>query len=62
MMVMVVDAGGGTTDVTVHEVHEVGGQAVLKEAVRTKGALCGGVLVDEAFRWVGGMDFHCPEG
>jgi molecular chaperone DnaK (HSP70) len=51
MTVMVVDVGGGTTDVTVHNCQDVGGKAVLAEAVSAEGALCGGVLVDEAFRW-----------
>jgi molecular chaperone DnaK (HSP70) len=50
MTVMVVDAGGGTTDVTVHACRDVGGQAVLEEPVATEGSICGGVMVDEAFR------------
>jgi molecular chaperone DnaK (HSP70) len=50
MNVMVVDVGGGTTDVTVHACREVGGQVVLSEKVVAEGALCGAVLVDEAFR------------
>jgi molecular chaperone DnaK (HSP70) len=54
MNVMVVDVGGGTTDVTVHACQSKGGgsQVVLAEAVVAEGALCGAVLVDEAFRWV----------
>jgi molecular chaperone DnaK (HSP70) len=52
MTVMVVDVGGGTTDITVHACRSVGGQVVLAEAVSAEGSLCGAVMVDEAFRCV----------
>jgi hypothetical protein len=52
MTVMVVDVGGGTTDVTVHNCQDVGGKAVLAEAVTAEGDICGGVMADDAFRWV----------
>jgi molecular chaperone DnaK (HSP70) len=52
MTVMVVDVGGGTTDVTVHHCEDVGGKVVLAEEVTAVGDICGGVMADEAFRWV----------
>ncbi|EFJ45159.1 hypothetical protein VOLCADRAFT_106113 [Volvox carteri f. nagariensis] len=49
---MVVDAGGGTVDITVHEVIERGGTAVLSEAqaVPGWGAMWGATALDEAFK------------
>ncbi|KAK3603239.1 hypothetical protein CHS0354_007569 [Potamilus streckersoni] len=44
---MVLDAGGGTVDITVHEV--VGG-GKLKELHKATGGAWGGIAVDEAFR------------
>ncbi len=50
MTVMVVDVGGGTTDITVHSCSNVGGQVVLSEVVSAQGNLFGGVRVDDEFR------------
>jgi molecular chaperone DnaK (HSP70) len=47
---MVVDAGGGTVDVTVHTCKSVGGSVVLAEAVHSDAKMCGSVMVDEAFK------------
>lgn len=44
---MVVDAGGGTIDITVHEVQENG---TLKELHKANGGDWGGTKVDESFR------------
>ncbi|KAJ9523096.1 hypothetical protein QJQ45_023914, partial [Haematococcus lacustris] len=49
MSLMVVDAGAGTVDVTVHDCQTQGGQVVLSEATCPDGALCGSVKVDEKF-------------
>ncbi len=52
MTVCVLDVGGGTADITVHDVEERGGRTVLAEALHAVGALAGSVYVDAAFRWV----------
>lgn len=44
---MILDAGGGTIDVTVHQVTESGG---LKEICAASGGGWGGILVDNAFK------------
>ncbi|KAK3580556.1 hypothetical protein CHS0354_009513 [Potamilus streckersoni] len=44
---MVIDAGGGTVDITVHQVIEGGG---LKEIHKASGGAWGGTKVDEAYR------------
>lgn len=44
---MVVDAGGGTVDTTVHQCQRLGGQMVLSEVVAADGDCCGAVMVDE---------------
>ncbi|KAL3885511.1 hypothetical protein ACJMK2_025564 [Sinanodonta woodiana] len=44
---MVLDAGGGTVDITVHQVLEGGG---LKEIHKASGGAWGGTKVDEAYR------------
>jgi hypothetical protein len=46
---MVVDAGGGTVDITVHEVVNKGGELVLAEMIAGAGGLFGATYVDEAF-------------
>lgn len=46
---MVVDAGGGTVDITVHEVVSRGGQLALAEVAAGTGALFGATYVDETF-------------
>ncbi|KAL6763558.1 hypothetical protein V8C86DRAFT_3129636 [Haematococcus lacustris] len=51
MTVMVVDAGTGTVDVTVHNCQALGGQVVLSEATCCARALCGSLYVDNEFRW-----------
>ena len=43
---LILDAGGGTIDVTVHEVNAFGG---LKEVHQASGGEWGGILVDKAF-------------
>ncbi len=54
MTVCVLDVGGGTADITVHDVEERGGRTALAEALHAVGALAGSVYVDTAFRWVPG--------
>ncbi|KAL6763565.1 hypothetical protein V8C86DRAFT_245882 [Haematococcus lacustris] len=49
MSMMVVDAGAGTVDVTVHDCQALGGQVVLSEATCAKGAMCGSLYVDKEF-------------
>lgn len=49
-VVMVLDAGGGTVDTTVHSCEARGGHVVLAEVVHAAGALCGSVYVDQAFK------------
>ncbi|KAJ9522865.1 hypothetical protein QJQ45_023651 [Haematococcus lacustris] len=49
MSLMVVDAGAGTVDVTIHNCQERGGQVVLSEAICAEGALCGSLFVDKEF-------------
>ncbi|XP_072042338.1 heat shock 70 kDa protein 12A-like isoform X2 [Amphiura filiformis] len=44
---MVVDCGGGTVDITVHEVEDEGG--TLKELYKATGGACGSVNIDIAF-------------
>lgn len=44
---MVVDCGGGTVDITVHEVEEESG--TLKELHKASGGMFGSGNVDEAF-------------
>jgi hypothetical protein len=53
MTVCVLDVGGGTADITVHDVEERGGRTVLAEALHAVGALAGSAYVDTAFRCVG---------
>ncbi|KAF5833009.1 hypothetical protein DUNSADRAFT_10930 [Dunaliella salina] len=50
--VMVIDAGGGTVDTTIHVCQSKGGHVVLAEAVHAAGALSGSVMVDEEFKIV----------
>ncbi|KAJ9507626.1 hypothetical protein QJQ45_019183 [Haematococcus lacustris] len=50
MSVMVLDVGGGTADVTVHNCEERGGRCVLAESTRAMGGLCGSVFVDNNLR------------
>ena len=45
---MVVDCGGGTVDITVHEISNNAGQ--LKELFRATGGPFGSITVDEAFK------------
>lgn len=47
--VCILDIGGGTADITVHDVEERGGKVVLAEALHATGAMCGGAYVDRAF-------------
>ncbi|GFH28077.1 uncharacterized protein HaLaN_26500 [Haematococcus lacustris] len=49
MTVMVVDAGTGTVDVTIHKCQALGGQVVLSEATCCARALCGSLYVDNEF-------------
>ncbi|GFH15348.1 heat shock protein 12B [Haematococcus lacustris] len=49
MSVMVLDVGGGTADVTVHNCEQRGGRCVLAESTRAMGGLCGSVFVDNNF-------------
>ena len=44
---MVVDCGGGTVDITVHEVEDQFG--TLKELHKATGGACGSVNIDKAF-------------
>ncbi|MEW5309674.1 MAG: hypothetical protein WDW38_001543 [Sanguina aurantia] len=46
---MVVDAGGGTVDITVHEVETRAGEQVLAESICAQGAYAGSTFVDSAF-------------
>ncbi|MEW5318103.1 MAG: hypothetical protein WDW38_009354 [Sanguina aurantia] len=46
---MVVDAGGGTVDVTVHEVEEEAGEVLLAEVVSADGDFSGSTFVDRNF-------------
>eukprot|EP00983_Pelagomonas_calceolata_P065967 1148810-Pelagomonas_calceolata.AAC.7 len=50
--VMIIDAGGGTVDTTVHACQSKGGLVVLAEAVHAAGALSGSAMVDEEFKYV----------
>ena len=45
---MVVDCGGGTVDITVHEMANEAGQ--LKELFKATGGPFGSITVDEAFK------------
>ena len=45
---MVVDCGGGTVDITVHEMSKEGGK--LKELFKATGGPFGSTTVDEAFK------------
>lgn len=58
MTVCVLDVGGGTADITVHDVEEVDGCIVLAEALPPVGALAGSVYVDRAFRCARGRRGH----
>ncbi|GIQ79965.1 heat shock protein 70 family protein, partial [Kipferlia bialata] len=50
---MVVDAGGGTVDLTVHKMTIKDGEDALEEVCRGLGGTCGGTFVDASFReWV----------
>ncbi|GFH31526.1 uncharacterized protein HaLaN_30587, partial [Haematococcus lacustris] len=49
MTVMVVHAGTGTVDVTIHNCQALGGQVVLSEATCCARALCGSLYVDNEF-------------
>jgi molecular chaperone DnaK (HSP70) len=60
--VMMVDAGGGTVDLTVHTIRHRDGRAVLEEAAPGVGGFCGSTYVDKNFEaWfraeVGAADF-----
>lgn len=44
---MIVDAGGGTIDLTVHEVTRGGG---LDEVIQSSGKMCGSTTIDSAFK------------
>ena len=46
---MVLDAGGGTVDVSMSFWRQQGTRMALTEAVRAGGRFCGGVFVDEDF-------------
>ncbi|CAM6128186.1 unnamed protein product [Calypogeia fissa] len=46
---LVVDAGGGTVDLVVHQKLDDSGLRV-KEITRADGALCGGIYIDKAFK------------
>ena len=45
---MVVDCGGGTVDITVHEMSKEGGK--LKELLKATGGPFGSTSVDDAFK------------
>lgn len=60
MTVCVLDVGGGTADITVHDVEERGGHIVLAESLHGVGALAGSVYVVNAFRW--GSEGRCRQG
>ena len=67
MTVCVLDVGGGTADITVHDVEERAGRTVLAEALHAVGALAGSAYVDTAFRCGrasgehgSGQCFHMP--
>lgn len=49
MTVCVLDAGGGTVDISVHMVEERGGSSVLADALWSVGELCGSTYIDQAF-------------
>lgn len=51
-VIVVVDAGGGTTDVTAHTVETRGGsseETVLAEAMASCGGYCGSTFIDAGF-------------
>lgn len=50
---MILDAGGGTVDITCHTCMSRGGSGhvMLAEVTHAVGALCGSTFVDEAFRY-----------
>eukprot|EP00798_Chlamydomonas_sp_ICE-L_P030765 gene30765-35804_t len=48
---MVVDAGGGTTDITIHTVESRGGELVLAEATHAVGEMVGATIIDTGF-WI----------
>ena len=50
---MVVDCGGGTVDITVHEMSKEGGK--LKELFKAAGGPFGSTTVDEAFKVAKGV-------
>ncbi len=45
----VVDAGGGTVDISVHLVEEKGGVTVLADKLYSVGELCGSAYIDNDF-------------
>ena len=47
---MIIDAGGGTIDITVHEVMSDKGQNSLEEVVTGLGGPCGSTYIDKEFR------------
>lgn len=47
---IVIDAGGGTTDITMHKVQSKGGRLVLGEASHRAGLMMGGKLLDQVRR------------
>ncbi len=50
---LIVDAGGGTVDLVVHQKKMVQGRLRTKEVSQGSGDLCGGTYVDKAFlRWL----------
>jgi molecular chaperone DnaK (HSP70) len=46
---MVIDAGGGTVDITVHDCEARGGHVVLAEALTSAGHLFGAAHINAAF-------------
>eukprot|EP00899_Mesostigma_viride_P027491 jgi/Mesvir1/7927/Mv11849-RA.1 len=56
---MVVDAGGGTVDIVVHELQTASGDPQMREVCRGSGNLCGGVFVDRAFEGYLSMKIPC---
>lgn len=54
-VIVVIDAGGGTTDVTAHVVEMrggTGGETVLAEAMANGGGFCGSTYIDAAFETI----------
>ncbi|KAF5833002.1 hypothetical protein DUNSADRAFT_10923 [Dunaliella salina] len=50
-IIQIIDAGGGTVDISVHKcVERSSGHVVLDEAIYATGAMCGSMCIDDAFK------------